>query len=450
VFLPAGKTVDATLAPAPGGSTRIAIYDRALGLTNALAPDGGMLAFLDVANAGSPPTITSIPVLTGTRGQPYSYQVTATDPDGGVLTYSLTTAPAGMSIGAASGLISWTPALGQNGANPVTVRVTDPTARFATQSFTVTVAADPTAHNPVITSVPVTTATYGVAYSYQVTATDVDGGPLTFSLPTAPAGMTIDANSGLISWTPTKAQVGNRNVTVRVTDPTTLVANQPFTIAVANANYAAVAVNDSYSMIQGGTLTVNAAAGVLANDSDPDGDTLTALLVAAPPNGTLNLFPNGRFDYTPPPGAGGAGVTRSFTYQAQDHVGNAGSAVLHNSNTATVTISIAANKPPVTVTDTFPAPRRTGATYTAVVLTVLDNDYDPDTALDPTNTINVATVVIPATGQPNKGGAATVNPDGTISYIPARNFRGTETFTYRVRDTRNDLSPAATVRVNVQ
>jgi hypothetical protein len=104
----------------------------------------------------------------------------------------------------------------------------------------------------------------------------------------------------------------------------------------------------------------------------------------------------------------------------------------------------------VTVADTFSAPRRTGATYTAVVLTVLANDYDPDTALDPTNTIDPATVVIPASGQPNKGGSATVNPDGTISYIPARNFRGTETFTYRVRDTRNDLSPAATVRVNVQ
>jgi hypothetical protein len=209
-------------------------------------------------------------------------------------------------------------------------------------------------------------------------------------------------------------------------------------------------VNDAYSMVQGGTLTVTAANGVLANDTDPDNDTLTALLVAPPNNGTLNLFPNGRFDYTPPPAAGGANVTRSFTYQAQDHVGGAATAVLHNSNTATVTISIAANRPPTTVNDVFPAPQRTAAAYTAVVLNVLANDSDPDTALDAANIIDVATVTIPASGVPTKGGTATPNANGTISYTPAQSFKGTETFTYRVRDTRGSLSPAATVRVNVQ
>jgi hypothetical protein len=257
--------------------------------------------------------------------------------------------------------------------------------------------------------------------------------------------MTINAASGLISWTPTKAQVGNRNVTVRVTDPTTLVANQSFTIVVANANYAATAVNDSYSMVQGGTLTVTAANGVLANDTDPDSDTLTALLVTPPNNGVLNIFPNGRFDYTPPAGAGGAGVTRSFTYLAQDHVGNAGSAVLHNSNTATVTISIAANRPPTTVDDTFSTPRNTPAT-----LNVLANDFDPDTPLDAANVIDVATVVNPASGAPNKGGTVSINANGTILYTPKNGFRGSENFTYRVRDTRGALSAPATVRVNVQ
>jgi hypothetical protein len=453
VFLPAAKTMDATLVAQPG-TTRIAIYDRMLALTNGLAGNGGMLAFLDVTDIGSAPVITSSPPLTATRGTLYTYQVTATDADGGTLVYSLPTAPAGMTINASSGLVSWTPGQGQNGANAVSVRVTDPTARSATQSFTVTVAADPAAHNPVITSSPVLTATYGVPYSYQVTATDVDGGALTFSLPTAPAGMTINATTGLISWTPTFAQIGSRNVTVRVTDPTTLVANQSFTITVASANYTPVAVDDSYNMVEGGTLTVTAADGVLANDSDPENDTLTALLVTPPPNGTLNIFPNGRFNYTPPAGVGGNNVTRSFTYRAQDHVGNAGSAVLHNSNLATVTIAIAANRPPVTVNDTFAAPARTAAPYTAQMLAVLANDYDPDTAIDPANTISTAagSLRIPANGAPNKGGTVTVNPalDGTLLYTPAQGFRGTETFTYRVQDTRGALSPAATVRVNVQ
>ncbi len=455
VFLPAAKTMDTTITPQPG-TTRIAIYDRALDLTNDKASNGGMLAFLDVVNIGNSPVITSTPVLTATRGQPYSYQVIATDADGGPLTYSLTTAPAGMTINSASGLVSWLPGQGQTGANPVALRVTDPTARFTPQSYTITVAAA-TGTAPTITSTPSLTATYGVPYTYQVTATDPEGGPFTYSLPTAPAGMTINATTGLVSWTPTKAQVGTRNMTVRVTDPTTLFTNQgPSAIVVANANYAATAVNDSYSMVQGGTLTVTAAAGVLANDTDPDGDTLTAVLVTPPANGTLTLTPNangaltGGFSYTPPAAAGGTGVTRTFTYAAQDHSGNAISPVLHTSNTATVTISIAANRAPTTVDDTFSAPRRTAAAYTAVVLNVLANDSDPDTALDAANIIAVGTVTIPPAGTPNKGGTATPNPDGTISYTPAQGFRGTENFTYRVRDTRNAQSSAATVRVNVQ
>jgi VCBS repeat-containing protein len=442
VFLPAAKTSDALITAAPG-TTRVSLHDRMLGLTNDMA-SGGMIALLDVSNSlGDAPTITSTPSTTALQGQPYSYQVTATDPQGGPFTFALDTGPAGMAM-SASGLVSWTPSLSQLGPFAVTVRVTDNTARSTTQSFTVTVATDPAAHAPVITSTPVTTATYGVAYSYQVVASDADGNPLTYSLTTAPAGMTISA-SGLVQWTPIKSQVGTAGVTVRVTDSTTRFATQAYTITVANANYAPVANNDAYSMIQGGTLTRNAANGVLANDFEPDGQNMTAVLVTAPQGGGLTLNPNGSFTYTPPANipTSNPTATRSFTYTAQDP----GARV---SNVATVTITIAENKAPVTVEDTFAAPVRTANAYTAVVLDVLANDSDPDTALDPTNRIDVATVVVANNAQPNKGGTATVNANGTISYTPARDFRGTETFSYRVRDTRGTLSAPATVRVNVQ
>jgi Putative Ig domain/Domain of unknown function (DUF2341) len=72
----------------------------------------------------------------------------------------------------------------------------------------------------VITSTPVTTATVGSLYSYQVVADDPDDqpGPLAYALTTAPAGMTIGAASGLIQWTPTTGQMAPHSVTVRVTD----------------------------------------------------------------------------------------------------------------------------------------------------------------------------------------------------------------------------------------
>jgi len=69
---------------------------------------------------------------------------------------------------------------------------------------------------PAITSAPILIAEIGALYAYDVDANDPDGDPLTFSLSVAPAAMSIDANTGLIQWTP--ASTGTVDVTVEVTD----------------------------------------------------------------------------------------------------------------------------------------------------------------------------------------------------------------------------------------
>jgi RHS repeat-associated protein len=79
-----------------------------------------------------------------------------------------------------------------------------------------------------------------------------------------------------------------------------------------------VAIADSYATINGLPLTVNATFGVLSNDTDIEGSTLTASLFSAPSQGTLNLNADGSFIYTP--GAGFTGVD-SFTYRAFDGIG---------------------------------------------------------------------------------------------------------------------------------
>jgi hypothetical protein len=83
------------------------------------------------ADVNHAPVITSIPVTSATKGQPYSYNVAATDSDGDILTYSLTTKPTGMSIN-----ISWTPT--STGDYNVSVKASDGEL-FDTQSFIVTV-----------------------------------------------------------------------------------------------------------------------------------------------------------------------------------------------------------------------------------------------------------------------------------------------------------------------
>ena len=88
-----------------------------------------------------PPTIVSVPPTAAEEGRPYTYDVEATDPDGDLLQYSLTSGPTGMSVNANIGLIEWTPTSAQLGNNPVTVRVQDPFGVSDTQEFTITVAA---------------------------------------------------------------------------------------------------------------------------------------------------------------------------------------------------------------------------------------------------------------------------------------------------------------------
>ncbi len=77
---------------------------------------------------------------------------------------------------------------------------------------------------------------------------------------------------------------------------------------------APVGVDDDYQTQQGEDLTV-AAPGVLANDTDADGDPLTATVVSNPGNGLLMLQPNGAFTYTPD---GSFYGDDSFSYQAND------------------------------------------------------------------------------------------------------------------------------------
>jgi len=96
-------------------------------------------------------------------------------------------------------------------------------------------------------------------------------------------------------------------------------------------NTAPVATSDSYNANQNTTLSVPAP-GVLANDSDPQGNPMTAVLDDAPDNGSVTLNANGSFTYTPAAGYSGSD---SFSYHARDG----------SLNSAVVTVGILVNAP---------------------------------------------------------------------------------------------------------
>nr|WP_161501616.1 putative Ig domain-containing protein [Rhodopirellula sp. SM50] len=119
------------------------------------------LVFLGKLN--EPPVITTIPATEAPYDRTYRYDVDATDADGDTLVYDLTTAPGGMTIDPATGLITWTPSQDDVGQHEIAIRVSDGNGGVATQRYTVTVSQAPPNRPPVITSTPVTIASVAKA-----------------------------------------------------------------------------------------------------------------------------------------------------------------------------------------------------------------------------------------------------------------------------------------------
>ena len=144
--------------------------------------------------------------------------------------------------------------------------------------------------------------------------TDADGNTLTAVLVTSPAHGTLTLNRRQLQHSPAANYNGPDSFTYQVNDGTVNSNVATVAITVIAVNDAPVAAENSYSTNEGTTLTVGAP-GVLGNDSDVEGDPLTAVVVGLPAHGTLSLNPNGGFTYTPAAGFNGLD---GFSYKAND------------------------------------------------------------------------------------------------------------------------------------
>ncbi len=349
----------------------------------------------------SAPSIDSTPVTTATEGSAYSYDVNASDADGDTLSYSLTTAPAGMTINTTTGVISWTPTTAQVGSQSVTVQVDDGNGGTATQSYSITVDAIPNTA-PTIDSTPVTTATEGNAYSYDVNASDPDGDALTYSLVTAPSGMMINNVTGLISWTPTTAQIGAHPVAVEVDDGNGAAVTQSYTLtvdAVPN-NPPTIDSTPSFSATEGSPYSYD------VNASDPDGDTLTYSLTTAPTGMTIDSA-SGVISWTPTTAQVG---TQSVAVQVDDGNG------AYVTQSFSVAVSALPNNPP-TINS---APGMQATANIAYSYAVSASDPDGDV-------LNYSLITAPS-------GMTVDSASGLISWTPSSAQTGTHAVTVRVDD----------------
>jgi hypothetical protein len=156
-----------------------------------------------VSEVNQSPVLAAIGNRTATVGTPLTFTAVAIDADDPVntLVYSLDGAPTGATIDPATGVFTWTPTT----PGPVifTVIVTDNGNPVMNDSEEITVTVSAPNQVPVITEIPDQTGTVGNAVTFTAAATDPDGDELTFSLDNrAPAGATINPQTGVFTWTP--------------------------------------------------------------------------------------------------------------------------------------------------------------------------------------------------------------------------------------------------------
>ncbi len=228
-------------------------------------------------------------------------------------------------------------------------------------------------------------------------------------------------NTGLLRETVALAEEQSGNVTLAMSIREADTQNGD-----ANRVAAVMAYDDTYAVAEGSVLTVAEANGVLANDSETSGGSLTTVLTSLPESGTVVFNANGAFSYTPAADFFG---TDSFAYSARNSSGA--------TSYATVTISVtSSNQPPVSEDDSYSL-NEDGTLELNAAAGVLSNDMDADG-----DVLTAEVVDAPANG------TLTFNQDGSLTYVPNANFSGTDTFTYVATDGSAE-SDAMTVSLEV-
>ena len=358
-----------------------------------------------------------------------SFTASATDADaiGGTadtLTFSLASgAPAGASIGSATGSFTWTPTEQQDGVHNITIRVQDGAGATDSENIQVTVGEVNVA--PVLNPIGSKSVTQLETLSFTATATDNDtmGGTadtLTFSMTDAPTGASINQNTGAFTWTPTASQVGMHTITFQVEDGAGATDSEAITVTVSESNENPVlgAIGPK-SVDELATLVFTATA------SDDDDDTLTFSLASDAPAGASINPTTGEFIWTPTELQDG---THSITVRVSD--GNGGS----DSETITVTVSEVNEDPVLNPIGPKGVNRPGTLTFTA---TASDGDVIGGTA---------DSLEFSLTGTPPSG--ASITSADAFSWTPTASQIGTHTITIQVEDGSGATdSGAVTVRI---
>jgi hypothetical protein len=343
-----------------------------------------------------------------------------TDPESDPLTFTKLTDPAnGEVVFSADGTFTYTPNLNYNGPDSFTYQADDDHGGTdsATVSFDVTPVNDPPVAVDDGFEIDEDTILNGNVLTND---TDVENDTLTATLVNDVSNGSLNLNSdGTFTYTPDPNWNGRDTFTYQVSDGNGGTDTTTVVIDVLPVNDAPDVVDDTYAVVQNRTFKVKASAGILANDSDIEGDPMAVTVVDSPANGRLVMKRDGGFIFRPDRNYVGSD---SFTYTVNDGV--------DDSVVATVTLNIGASNVPVARGDLYEFPTGVLGDMHTVSPSggTLSNDYfvAPGDVLTGDMSANIVDDAI--------HGTVTLRPDGSFDYVLTENFEGLDAFTYFARD----------------
>ncbi|WP_187992283.1 tandem-95 repeat protein [Vibrio harveyi] len=337
------------------------------------------------------------------------------DPENDMLTITAASAPAEQgTVAIVDGKLVFTPAENFNGDATISYTISD---GQLTDDATVAVTVNPVNDAPVAVDDTVTTDE-DTAVTIDVLANDSDpeNDQLTITNASVPAEQgTVTIVDGKLVFTPAENFNGDATISYTISDGQ-LTDDATVAVTVNPVNDVPVAVNDAVSTDEDTAVTID----VLANDSDPENDTLTITAASVPAEQGTVAIVDGKLVFTPAENFNGD-ATISYTISDGQ---------LSDDATVAVTVN-PVNDAPVAVNDTVSTDEDT-----AVTIDVLANDSDPEN-----DTLTITAASVPA----EQGTVAIV--DGKLVFTPAENFNGDATISYTISD--GQLTDDATVAVTV-
>ena len=315
------------------------------------------------------------------------------------------------------GTFQYTPNANYFGSDGFTYKASDEVLETDTINVTITVNS---VNDAPLSSDVSTTTDEDTEKDIILSATDVDGDVLTYSIVSNPSNGLVTISGSTATYTPSANYNGSDSFTYKVNDGSDDSNTSDVDIIITAVDDAPIALPDFYITEENIPLIVFTNVGITSNDIEVENQALTINLIDDVSHGSLILDSDGSFSYTPSENYFGEDT---FTYTISDG--------LLTSDTATVTIEILEiNYPPVTNDIS-----QSTAEDTPVEITLLATDQNGD---------NVSFNI---NNNPSNG-SLFLNED-KVTYSPNGDFYGVDTFTYSADDGRGGISNISTVTITV-